>query len=138
MANRSGVLLTLSVLAVIFWHAETVSGLTCYECYPDRDARRTCVNPGEASVKECLVPRKEEQPQAVALCSKIRIDGEVTRGCYVDPLGRKNINCRENGNTVECYCNGNYCNGSPHISMSWFNLFLTLLPTMFFTKYLKF
>ena len=51
------------------------------------------------------------------VCSKTDLNGIITRSCHTLRSNEK-IGCNVAGNTIQCYCNSNYCNSASAFSFN--------------------
>eukprot|EP00095_Tigriopus_kingsejongensis_P001772 maker-scaffold339_size202159-snap-gene-1.18 protein:Tk01772 transcript:maker-scaffold339_size202159-snap-gene-1.18-mRNA-1 annotation:"hypothetical protein CAPTEDRAFT_205745" len=79
----------------------SADGLRCYTCISGLG--RDCNDLANAEETECVAGELH--------CTKIVLGEDVTRACFT---GRKSqqVGCQENGNTINCICDGDLCNGA--------------------------
>ncbi|XP_023335839.1 uncharacterized protein LOC111707072 [Eurytemora carolleeae] len=89
------------------------SSLECYEC------------DGESCVSESLDQVKCQE--GAVYCLKLQLDEEFTKSCAYDAPQNDEEGCKEFGTTKTCYCKGDFCNSSNHVSALFSTLLLLLL-----------
>eukprot|EP00088_Acartia_fossae_P057648 TRINITY_DN6726_c0_g1_i2.p1 TRINITY_DN6726_c0_g1~~TRINITY_DN6726_c0_g1_i2.p1 ORF type:complete len:119 (+),score=16.95 TRINITY_DN6726_c0_g1_i2:25-381(+) len=113
-------LIGILLMALLF-----IGGVKCLECYECQD---------EECLEEDLKPTTCDDDSQ--FCTKVQLNGEMTRSCAYDEPPSGGTGCTSLGDTEICYCQGDLCNGAmSSVSVSFLTALSSILTiTLAYTR----